>query len=616
MSLMEYFTACTKDCYDSCSIITHVDNTIKISGNKKHPITSGFLCLKSKHFVEAHLSEKRLRKPLVRTGKRGEGQFKEINLNDAINIIVEKMDFILKHYGPDKILPVEYAGNRGLISYNFPQRLFNKLGTLKLNHSMCDEAGGSALKDFIGTSTGIDPDKILSSDLIIYWGINPAWTNVHGWALAKKSKAKIYVVDPLTTESAKGADKHLKIKIDSDIYLILGVMNYLSNFNYKIKEFEDVIKNYDITKTSQLTGLSVEDIKEFAMDLIGSKFPIIHIGYGFQRKTYGGLTVKAIESLLVLIKKPQNFIYDAKHKIDYDYLRGKNDNRIVVNQANLARELEKYDVKMLFIYNTNPLVSLPNQNLLRKILMEKDIFIVVHDLFLTDTAKFADVVIPAPSFFEFDDIVDSYYHDYLNLNQKIFDPPEDVISNHDLFVKIAEGLGLKDYSLFESEKEIINRILNDLHINADEFFRNGFAKIDRLDLNLNYNINTLVEEIKNFTPENKNGFKLLSLTHIQGISSQHNNLYDFDTFVRMNGKDAKMLSIKEDSEIILENEYGSIKTKVRIDDSVPEGVLLIYKGSWPSIYGWNVNFITTDNVQEKYANGTSLNSTVVNVRVP
>jgi len=612
---MEYFSSCPKDCYDSCSIITKVEDGIKIFGNKKHPVTSGFLCLKSKHFVEAHLSEKRLKKSLIRIGERGEGKFKEVDLNDALDLVAEKIKFILKNYGPDKILPVEYAGNRGLISYNFPQRFFNALGTLKLNHSVCDEAGGYALNEIIGTSTGIDPDNIFSSDLIVYWGINPAWTNIHGWTMAKKSGAKIYVVDPLITDSARGAGKHLKIKIDSDIYLVLGVLNYISNFGYKLNKLNQITVNYDLGKTSNLTGLGIDEIKEFASDLMNSKFPIIHIGYGFQRKINGGLTVKAIESLLIALKKPENFIYDAKHEIDFDYLRNKNEHRVLVNQANLGRELEKLDVKMLFIYNTNPLVSLPNQNLLRKILLEKDIFIVVHDLFLTDTAMFADVVIPAASFFEFNDLVDSYYHDYLNLNQKIFDPPGDAVSNHDLFVKLSQKLGLMNNELFESEKDIISRILEDLKVNIDEFYKNGFAKIERRRNKIIVNIDNFIDELKNFKPENRNGFKLLSLTHIQGISSQHNNLYEFDTFVRMNPRDAENFSIRENDEITIENEYGSIKTRVKIDYSVPEGVLLIYKGSWPSIYGWNVNFITTDKIQENYSKGTALNSTFVNIKV-
>ncbi len=612
---MDYFSACPKDCFDSCAIITRVNEKIKISGNKEHPITSGFLCLKSKYFVPAHLSEKRLKVPLIRKGKRGDGNFKEIDLDQALNIISDKINFILKEYGPDHILPVEYAGNRSLISYNFPQRFFNYLGTLKLKHSMCDESGGLALNDLIGTSTGIDPEKIKDSDLIVYWGINPAWTNVHGWAMAKNSKAKIYVVDPLKTESAKGADRHIKLKIESDVYLVLGILNHFSKNGLKIKKLENVIMDYDLKKTSELTNINENEIKELADDLLQAKNPIIHMGYGFQRSRYGGLFIKAIETVLITLNKPGNFIYDAKHKIDFDYLRGKNDHRKVVNQANLARELEKLDIKMLFIYNTNPLVSLPNQNLLRKILMERDIFIVVHDLFLTDTARFADIVIPAASFFEYNDIVDSYYHDYININQKIFDPPGFAISNHDLFVKLAYKMNLKDKFLFETENEIINRIISDLGIDSNELYKKGFAKIERQVNDFKINMDEFIQELKNFKLEEKK-FRLLSLTHIQGITSQFNNLYEFDTALRMNVKDAESYSIKSGDEIILENEYGSIKTKVILTDSVPEGVLLIYKGSWPSINGWNVNFIVSDDVQKDYGNGTALNSTYVNIRIP
>ncbi|MGC8663014.1 MAG: molybdopterin-dependent oxidoreductase [Thermoplasmata archaeon] len=613
---MQFFSACPKDCYDSCSIITKVEDKINIYGNREHPITSGFLCLKSKHFVEAHLTENRLKKSLMRIGDRGDGKFKEIGLDTALNIVAERFKFILKKYGPDHILPIEYAGNKSLISYNFPHRLFNSLGTLKLNHSVCDESGGFALNDLIGTSTGLDPEDIKKSDLIVYWGINPTWTNIHGWVMAKNSKAKIYVIDPLKTESAKGADRHLMLKIGSDIHLIYGLLNLLSKSGQDIDKFEKIVKEFDIKKTSELTGLSENLIKEFADDLMNSKCPIIHMGYGFQRSKYGGLTIKAIETLLIFMQKPRNFIYNAEHNIDYEYLRGKNNNRISVNQANLGRELERLDVKLIFIYNTNPLVSLPNQNLLRKVLLEKDIFIVVHDLFLTDTARFADVVIPAESFFEYNDLVDSYYHDYLNLNQKIFDPPGDAISNHDLFVKLARKLNIEDDYLYESEDDIIKKILISLNINNEEIYKNGFARIQRKVDELKFNLDELYKELIEYKPEEKGHFRLLSLTHIQGITSQHNNLYDYDTSVRMNVDDAKYYSIKNGDEIILENEYGSIKTSVKTDKSIPKGVLLIYKGSWPSIYGWNVNFVVSDDVQKDYANGTALNSTFVNIRVP
>ena len=213
-------------------------------------------------------------------------------------------------------------------------------------------------------------------------------------------------------------------------------------------------------------------------------------------------------------------------------------------------------------------------------------------------------------------MVDSYYHDYLNLNQKIFDPPGDAISNHDLFVKLARKLNIEDDYLYESEDDIIKKILISLNINNEEIYKNGFARIQRKVDELKFNLDELYKELIEYKPEEKGHFRLLSLTHIQGITSQHNNLYDYDTSVRMNVDDAKYYSIKNGDEIILENEYGSIKTSVKTDKSIPKGVLLIYKGSWPSIYGWNVNFVVSDDVQKDYANGTALNSTFVNIRVP
>ena len=219
------FLACPKDCFDSCSIIAKSGQNVTIKGNPEHPITSGFLCYKSKFFVDAELGGKRLKKALLRKGERGKGEFEEIDLEKAIEIVSKKMKETIEKYGASSILPVEYAGNRGLISYYFPRRFFNFIGSSKLNHSLCDEAGSKALKSLFGTSVGMDPENLKDMRMIIYWGMNPAWTNVHGWKLAKVSKAKIYVIDPLITESARGANEHIRIKPGTDIFLIYLILN-------------------------------------------------------------------------------------------------------------------------------------------------------------------------------------------------------------------------------------------------------------------------------------------------------------------------------------------------------------------------------------------------------
>ncbi len=610
---MSYFSACPKDCYDSCSIITIVENNLlKITGNKNHPITSGFLCLKSKHFIEAHLNG-RIVYPMERTGNKGSGEFRRITWDYALEKIGEKMKNIMNEHGPESILPVEYAGNRGIISYHFPQRLFNYLGLAKLNHSICDEAGSIALKDIFGTSIGVDPEEIKNSKLVVYWGINPAWTNIHGWKMAKMSGAKIYVVDPLITESAKAADTHIRLKVGTDVDLLLTMLNILKKRGYEIGPAEKYAREYEPDKYSKVIGIETQKIEKFVDDLITLKPLVIHIGYGFQRNLYGATAVKMIAYLLAILGEEGRFIYDAKHRIDYTYVSGMNDKRKIINQADLGKEILKNGIKILIIYNHNPLVSLSNQNLLRKVLSSEDIFVVVHDIYMTDTALYSDIFLPATTFFEHEDIVDSYYHDYLNYNQKIFDPAGEAKSNHDLFVELAKKLDLKDPYLFEDEKSIIKNILRKANVDEEKFFRDGFVKIERIRTEIGPDLNSILRDLENYKRYENEGFRLLSPTHVQGISSQHNNLYPFDTYAYMNPVDALKMGIKSNDFVKIYNEFGSIETKVKIDEKIEEKCIVIYKGSWPSIYGWNVNFLTTDTTQEGYGRVSAVNTTFVQV---
>ncbi len=610
---MQYYSACPKDCSDSCSIISTIENNkLKITGNKNHPITSGFLCLKSKYFVDAHYNG-RVLYPLERTGKRGSGEFRRITWDYALDILSKKIKKIMEEYGPESILPVEDTGNRGIISYYFPQRLFNPLGFAKLNRSICSKAGSLALKEIFGTSIGVDPDEIKNSKLIVYWGINPAWTNVHGWRLAKISSGKIYVVDPLITDSAKSSDVHVRLNVGMDVDLILTILNILYKKGYDIGPAGKYALDHDPERMEKMIGVDKKIIEEFVDDLITLKPLVVHIGYGFQRNLYGAIAVKMIAYLLAIIGQEGRFIYDVKHRIDYTYVSGENDKRKMINQADLGREIIKNNIKMLIVYNHNPLVSLSNQNLLRKVLVDEDIFVVVHDIYMTDTGLYSDIFLPATTFFEQEDIVDSFYHDYLNYNQKIFNPMGEAKSNHDLFVELARKLDLKDPYLFEDEKTIIKNILRRANLDEEKFFRDGFIKIDRINNKINVNLNSVLKDLENYRKYENNGFRLLSPTHVQGMSSQHNNLYSFDTLAHMNPSDAFTLGIKDNDLVRIYNEYGSIKTRVKVDESVQEKCIVIYKGSWPSIYGWNVNYLTTDEVQEQYVRGSAVNTTFVNV---
>ncbi len=619
---MRYFSACPKDCYDSCSIWTDLDDKLYINGNKEHPITNGFLCYKSKFFVDAYYSEKRVLYPMKAVGKKGEGKFERLEWNKALDIISDKIKETIDTYGPESILNVEYAGNKGLISYYFPQRFFNYLGTAKLSHSACDEAGGIALEQLYESYNSVDPLEILNSELIIYWGINSVWTNVHGYYLAKKSKASMIVIDPLVTETSKKADWHIKIKIGTDLALALGLANYIiknkkydENFiNFSTIGFEDFaakIEKYSLDYTSSITGIKKEDIEALA-ELYITKKSIIHIGYGFQRSLQGGDTVKAIAILPALLGNMNGFIYSLKTDFDHKYLAGSNPNRVTIKQSQLGRELKEKKIKFMFIYNTNPFATLPNQEALREA-AKNDLFIVVHDLFFTDSTDFADIVLPATTFFEQNDLVVSYFHPYINLNQKVVEPRGECKSNYELFTLLAKHMNLPDPALIEPEPEIISNILRQLNIDTKEFYRHGFARIDVPNSSGKINFNYIDTDLElNHIPGK---FIFLSLTHIKSMHSQFNILTSFDTALRVNRNDALNLGIKDGDLVNVKSTVGSLNMTAIISDDIPEGVVASYKGAWPKLNdGKNINFAVEDLVQKRYGSGTALQSTYISIK--
>ncbi|MGC8646170.1 MAG: molybdopterin-dependent oxidoreductase [Thermoplasmata archaeon] len=589
---MKYYSACPRDCYDACSIITEInDGKISIYGNRIHPYTDGFLCLKSKWYVKASHGDARLTEPMIKKNDK----FEKISWNDAFKIISERIK------DPERFLPYDYAGNRALISYNFPQRMFNYFGTLKLNHSLCDEAGNISLINLLGSSTGYNPDDINKSDLFVYWGMNPVWTNIHGWAKVKKNVEKIVVIDPEITETAKSSFMHIRIFPGKDFKFAMFVAKML---NVKMKKYPDFIMDFD-----ELDENDKKNAEKFSEMLMKAKNPVIHIGYGFQKQINGGITVMAIAFILSILDKDYNFIYDRRHRIDYDYLRGKNENRKEINQYTIADQMDKFDT--LFIYGSNPFNSLPNQKKFRERIIEKDIFVITHDLYLNDTVMNSNLILPAAHFFEFNDLVDSYYHDYISLNQKIADPLGLSLSNHDLFVNLAKFMELNDPFLIEDEMNIIDNIIKRSNIDRISLFEKGYAWIEPEIIRKKFDFNYFMENIDKYRKENSSDFRLISSTNVMSIGSLHNNLYDFDTYAYINDEDAEQMNIKDNDTVKIFNEKYSIITRIKVSGRIMKKTVVIYRGSWVKNYGWNVNFLTDDKSQ--LYNGPSFQSTFVKI---
>ncbi len=635
---MSMFSACMRDCYDTCSMVSELKNgRLRVRGNPEHPITAGFLCPKGALLPKWFHSEERLRKPLIRTGERGSGKFREASWEEAIDLVAGKLREIIARHGSESVLVYQYAGDRGVVNYAFPLRLFHYLNASTLDYGICDRAGQEALKDVYGTAVGLDPEELKNQRLIIYWGINAFWTNLHGFTFAKKHGLEIWTVDVVRTETAKRSHRFFQIKPDTDVLFALGIAKviikeglydkaFVRGNVYGFEEFKNYVKRLSLDYVSKETGLSVEDIEAFAREY-AEKRGVIHIGYGFQRSLAGGEAVRAIAMLPALVGHRFGFIYDMK-TIDKSYaegafLRTRPARRIP--QMKLAEYLEKGDVKFLYVYNSNPLASLPNQNRLRRALKESDVFVVTHDIFLTDTALYSDVVLPANTFFERLDIADSYYHRYVALNEpvaKLYGK-----GNSEVTRLLARALGIKNPHLYESDEDVIRKILELNGLSWEELKRKGFVRVPERSGKwktpsgkIEFFSRRAVERGLSPFPEyrrfsGKYPLRLLTPTYRMTITSQYHNTYGMiDPYLYINPADARERGIEEGDEVEVFNDRGRVRTRAKVSEDVPRGVVLLYKAFWVSLLGWNANFLTTDETVQNYGNASAYHSTWVDVK--
>lgn len=646
---MYIYNTCPRDCYDTCSIVTRVRNgrLHAIEPNDKHPFTAGFLCPKAQGLDKYVYSKQRVLFPMRRTGKKGEGKFERISWDEALDEIVQQIRDKSGRYGPDSILQYDYAGTMGLIQRHFPSRFFNAIGASRVTHTICSRAGEKALEIVWGSSLGMLPEEIEACRLIVVWGMNPAWSSPHGWALikrAQKNGAKLYVIDPVRTATAE-AGTHLQIKPMTDGAMALGCINHIIENGLYHEEFvkqntmgferlAEISKKFDLNALATTTGLRARDIENFIADYVSLRPNCIMIGYGLQRQRNGGEMVRAISILPALIGENRGFFYSTDlDDFDRDYLEGTaltSRKKIYHNMVDLGRTLESDKIKMIFVYNSNPLATLPNQNLVRKGFAREDIFTVVHDLFMTDTADYADIVLPATSFFEHFDLHVSYFHRYVSLNEKAIEPLGEAKSNSDLFRALARRMGLSAKELFEDDEKIARTLLSRSKAVEGTFElmkKKGFLRLKVPDRGI---YPTPSGKIELYSPsaaaeglgglpthvevQKKLPYQLLSPVHKYLVRSQYHQLRpEVKPVVYMNRRDASEEQVEDGAAVTLSNEFGEWTVRVELSDAVPRGVLLTYSALWPKLSdGRNVNFLTTDFVQ-KYGQNSAFHSTFVRI---
>jgi anaerobic selenocysteine-containing dehydrogenase len=462
------------------------DRAVRIAGNPDHEFTQGFLCNKVSRYIERVYHPDRLTQPLIRTGPKGSGQFEPVSWDHALGLIAQRFQEIIQGpHGPQAILPYSYCGTMGKIQgESLDRRFFHRLGASLLDRTICATAGGAGYLYTIGSKQGTDPLAVSESQYIINWGSNTAITNVHLWVRmleAKKRGAKIVTIDPFRSVTAERSDWHIAPKPGTDAALALGMMSvifrdgledqeYLEQYCLGVDELKKRVESeFTPQQAAEICGLPVEVIEQLAAEYANTSPAVIRMNYGLQRHFGGGMAVRTIACLPAVIGAwrhcsggvllstssdfPLNF--GALQRPDLIPPGTRTVNMVKLAEA-LNGELEGPPVMGLYVYNSNPAAIAPDQNKVLAGLKRDDLFTVVHELFQTDTADYADVVLPATSQLEHFDLHVSYGHHWVQVNQPAIAPLSSARCNTEVFRNLAEKMGLEP-ELFQVDDEQLAR---------------------------------------------------------------------------------------------------------------------------------------------------------------
>jgi anaerobic selenocysteine-containing dehydrogenase len=483
--------ACPHDCPDTCSILTTVEDgkAIAVRGNPDHPFTRGRLCVKVNNYEERVYSDKRVLYPLKRVGPKGSKQFQRISWDEAIETIAKRWKSIIATDGAQAILPYSYLGTQGIINgLNVGDPLFNKLGATVSERTFCDSGSCTAYMMTIGPTPGVDPESFVHSKYILLWACNTLGTNSHHWPFieqAKKAGAKLVVIDPVRTRTARLADWHIPIRPGTDAALALAMIHviikenlvdrdYIDKHTVGYDELAERASTYTPEFAALETGIPVEDIVKLAREYATTPPAVVRIGVAVERHAGGGQTVRAIACLPGLIGAwkhvgggllqlpiwafPVKWEVLMRPDLQPEKMRVLNSWRL--GQA-LTGELG-FDppIKALFVYNANPMAMVTEQAKLEQGLEREDLFTVVSEHFLTDTARYADIVLPATTQLEQKDIMFSWGHLYLSYNNPAIEPLGEAVSNTELFRRLAKAMGIEDPSFYRSDDEMMEASLD------------------------------------------------------------------------------------------------------------------------------------------------------------
>ena len=630
--MKEYKSVCPYDCPDACGLIVSVDNNkvISVRGDRAHAFTRGTLCPKMAHYEKVIHSPLRLKSPMKRVGKKGigEDQYTRISWDEALDAIVNNFKETIDTYGSESILRYSYAGTMGVIQSPAADYFFRRIGATDQDRGICSPAKQAGFRSVYGDTLAIKPQEAQHSDCIVLWGINATATDVHilhDVNIAKKNGARVWIIDTHKTYTFSQAHEHIYVKPGSDGALALGMLHIIHRDGLADTDFikehvqgydelvKEVLLEFTPEKASDICGVSVERMTEFAHAYAKSKAPFIRLGSGLSRYGNGAMTCRAINALPAVVGAWQHLGGGLLSSASGSKFVGKEVMQQVHVHAPAKRLMPMIKlgemltspsgtaVHSLYVFSSNPAITAPNQNVVRKGLMRDDLFTVVHERFFTDTCKYADIILPATTSVEHDDIYNSYGHYTIGTGYKLIDPVGESRSNWQVIAELAKRMGLEDAFFNLSERELIEQIVHtssrisksdqELILNGEpvemtvpESYKMDFkTPSGKIEL---YNPQDVEPLIRYMPPYGDNApFWLINGNDIRILDSSFCEL-DFNDpelmKLRIHPEDAKMYNINDGAEVEIYNDRGSVKIKAYYDDEVQRGTLVTLGVWWQS----------------------------------
>jgi anaerobic selenocysteine-containing dehydrogenase len=662
-------TTCPRDCYDSCGIEILVrDGAIShVRGDPRHPVNRGTLCAKCAVAYNGALRDPaaRLTRPLRRVGAKGEGRFVPTTWDEALATVAGRLSGIARTCGPETIVNAHYTGTRSLLARDFPLRFFNHLGATEVvPETICYIAGQIALEQVYGTAFhGFDPRTAKDAACVVVWGANPSATGPHAHMHWLRETGAVVVVDPIRHPTARAADLHLQPFPGSDAALAFGLMHvlrregmidrpFIARHTIGWEEIEPLVARMTPACAEAATGVPAADI-ERAARLYGRGPSLLWMGMGLSRQPTGGNAIRSIALLPAVTgnmgKAGAGFFYINgidRRGIDPDYLVGarlRTNSPAFLSHMDLASFLEDPRRSQAIVcWNINIAVTNPQQARLRRALVREDLFTVAIDLFQTDTVDYADIVLPAAGFMEFDDLIYSYFHLSVGAQVKAQEPPGEALSNQEIFRRLAAAMGLSEPALHESDANMLSTLLRQTGLGMDfpmlaekgtvamtpdpipQFERLVFpTPSGRIELASDRAASAgLPRTPRPHADARPAPPRLRLLTPAAHWLSSSGFGNDPGVRKRMgppvitiHPEDAAMRDLSEGGLAVASNENGELVLTVAVSDIVPRGVALSHKARWLKTApgGANVNLLN-GGMKSDMGEGSAVHGTEIELR--